>query len=121
MTNATDSGSQPQAAASSAARGALREVLSFTLGAEEYGIDILRVQEIRGYEQPTRIAPVAGHVNVETVDAVGLHQMVKPAAQPRHRLGMGQIEHRADAVPPAPRRRLQRRTGSFADKCPSKS
>jgi purine-binding chemotaxis protein CheW len=33
-----------------------REVLSFKLGAEEYGIDILKVQEIRGYEAPTRIA-----------------------------------------------------------------
>jgi purine-binding chemotaxis protein CheW len=33
-----------------------REWLSFKLGGEEYGVDILRVQEIRGYEQPTRIA-----------------------------------------------------------------
>jgi len=33
-----------------------REFLSFRLGAEEYGIDILRVQEIRSYERPTRIA-----------------------------------------------------------------
>jgi purine-binding chemotaxis protein CheW len=33
-----------------------REFLSFRLGAEEYGIDILRVQEIRSYEAPTRIA-----------------------------------------------------------------
>ena len=32
------------------------EYLSFRLGAEEYGIDILRVQEIRGFEQPTRLA-----------------------------------------------------------------
>lgn len=32
------------------------EYLTFTLGAEEYGIDILKVQEIRGYEAPTRIA-----------------------------------------------------------------
>jgi purine-binding chemotaxis protein CheW len=32
------------------------EYLTFRLGAEEYGIDILRVQEIRSYEQPTRIA-----------------------------------------------------------------
>jgi len=32
-----------------------REYLSFRLGAEEYGIDILKVQEIRGYEPPTRI------------------------------------------------------------------
>jgi purine-binding chemotaxis protein CheW len=34
----------------------LREFLAFKLGAEEYGIDILRVQEIRSYEEPTRIA-----------------------------------------------------------------
>ena len=33
-----------------------REYLTFRLGAEEYGIDILKVQEIRSYEQPTKIA-----------------------------------------------------------------
>lgn len=33
-----------------------REYLTFRLGREEYGIDILKVQEIRGYEHPTRIA-----------------------------------------------------------------
>jgi purine-binding chemotaxis protein CheW len=32
------------------------EYLTFTLGSEEYGIDILRVQEIRGYDAVTRIA-----------------------------------------------------------------
>lgn len=32
------------------------EYLTFRLGKEEYGIDILKVQEIRGYEPPTRIA-----------------------------------------------------------------
>ena len=33
-----------------------REYLTFRLGTEEYGIDILKVQEIRSYEQPTKIA-----------------------------------------------------------------
>lgn len=33
-----------------------REYLTFRLHQEEYGIDILKVQEIRGYEPPTRIA-----------------------------------------------------------------
>ena len=33
-----------------------RELLTFTLGTESYGLDILKVQEIRGYEPPTRIA-----------------------------------------------------------------
>ncbi len=49
----------------------LREFLAFKLGAEEYGIDILRVQEIRSYEEPTRIANappfVKGVVNLRGV------------------------------------------------------
>ena len=45
---------QRQNAAGRAAPG--REYLSFRLGSEEYGIDILKVQEIRSYEAPTRIA-----------------------------------------------------------------
>lgn len=32
------------------------EYLAFRLGSEQYAIDILRVQEIRSYEQPTRMA-----------------------------------------------------------------
>ena len=32
------------------------EFLTFRLGAESYGIEILKVQEIRGYETPTAIA-----------------------------------------------------------------
>jgi purine-binding chemotaxis protein CheW len=32
------------------------EFLTFRLGPESYGIDILKVQEIRGYETPTSIA-----------------------------------------------------------------
>ena len=47
------------------------EYLTFRLGEEEYGIDILRVQEIRSYEQPTRIANapafVKGVVNLRGV------------------------------------------------------
>jgi purine-binding chemotaxis protein CheW len=49
----------------------LREFLAFKLGDEEYGIDILRVQEIRSYEEPTRIAKapdfVKGVVNLRGV------------------------------------------------------
>ena len=36
--------------------GTGREYLTFTLGDEEYGIDILMVQEIRSYETVTKIA-----------------------------------------------------------------
>lgn len=34
----------------------VREFLSFRIGGEEYGIHILQVQELRGYEKVTRIA-----------------------------------------------------------------
>ena len=51
----------PRASGSSADRLSRRlmangEFLTFRLGQEEYGIDILKVQEIRSYEAPTRIA-----------------------------------------------------------------
>jgi len=36
--------------------GECREFLTFQLGDEQYGIHILKVQEIRGYEKPTAIA-----------------------------------------------------------------
>ena len=47
------------------------EFLTFRLGLEEYGIDILKVQEIRSYEAPTRIANspafIKGVVNLRGV------------------------------------------------------
>lgn len=39
-----------------ARNGRIGEYLTFALGKEEYGIDILSVQEIRGYEAVTKIA-----------------------------------------------------------------
>jgi purine-binding chemotaxis protein CheW len=70
--------SQPGAAPATVGRNAgtselttIREFLAFKLGAEEYGIDILRVQEIRSYEEPTRIANapafIKGVVNLRGV------------------------------------------------------
>lgn len=43
-------------------RATAGEYLTFRLGAEEYGVDILRVQEIRPYEPPTRMAHAAACV-----------------------------------------------------------
>ena len=54
-----------------AAPAGVREYLTFRLDKEEYGIDILKVQEIRGYEPPTRIANapefIKGVVNLRGV------------------------------------------------------
>ena len=48
--------SKEQAPNTAAAVAKAGEYLTFRLDREEYGIDILKVQEIRGYEPPTRIA-----------------------------------------------------------------
>jgi purine-binding chemotaxis protein CheW len=64
-----------------AAREAVREVLVFVLGEEEYGVDILKVQEIRGYEKVTPIpsAPdyLKGVVNLRGVIAPVIDMRVK--------------------------------------------
>lgn len=38
------------------------EYLSFTLGNEQYGVDILKVQEIRGYDQVTRVPDAPDYI-----------------------------------------------------------
>jgi purine-binding chemotaxis protein CheW len=59
------------------------EFLTFRLGAEEYGIDILRVQEIRSYEQPTRIA----NAPVFIKGVVNLRGTIVPIVDLRVKLG----------------------------------
>ncbi|MGV8922710.1 MAG: chemotaxis protein CheW [Thermomonas sp.] len=39
-----------------------QEYLTFTLGDEEYGVEILKVQEIRGYESVTRLPDAADYI-----------------------------------------------------------
>jgi purine-binding chemotaxis protein CheW len=60
------------------------EVLAARLGAEEYGIDILAVQEIRRYEAPTRIANAARHL----LGVMNLRGVIVPIVDLRHRLGL---------------------------------
>lgn len=59
------------------------EFLSFRLGAEEYGIDILRVQEIRSYEEPTRIANAPAIIK----GVVNLRGVIVPVVDLRLMLG----------------------------------
>lgn len=47
--------SPDRAAVSGALVSTANEFLTFTLGDEEYGVDILKVQEIRGYDTVTKI------------------------------------------------------------------
>jgi purine-binding chemotaxis protein CheW len=73
---------------------ALREFLSFKLGAEEYGIDILKVQEIRGYEQPTRIANAPDFIK----GVVNLRGVIVPIVDMRVRFGLDDVQYNGFTV-----------------------
>ncbi len=70
------------------------EFLTFRLGAEEYGIDILRVQEIRSYEQPTRIANAPSLMK----GVVNLRGVIVPIIDLRLKLGCDSAEYNTFTV-----------------------
>ncbi len=74
--------------ADSAPTGA-REYLTFRLDQEEYGIDILKVQEIRGYEPPTRIANAPEFIK----GVVNLRGVIVPIVDLRLKLGCDSAEY----------------------------
>ena len=77
-----------------AARAGAREFLSFKLGAEEYGIEILKVQEIRGYEAPTRIANVPSHIK----GVVNLRGVIVPIVDMRIRFSLDDVQYNGFTV-----------------------
>jgi purine-binding chemotaxis protein CheW len=70
------------------------EYLTFRLGAEEYGIDILRVQEIRSYEQPTRIANAPAFIK----GVVNLRGVIVPIIDLRLKLNCVSAEYNTFTV-----------------------
>ncbi len=71
-----------------------REFLSFKLGNEEYGIDILRVQEIRGYEQPTRIANSPAFIK----GVANLRGVIVPIVDMRLRFNLDNVQYNSFTV-----------------------
>jgi purine-binding chemotaxis protein CheW len=69
-----------------------REVLVFLLDEEEYGVDILTVQEIRGYEGVTPVPGVPAHVK----GVMDLRGTIVPVVDLRVRFG--RAEPRYDAL-----------------------
>lgn len=62
-----------------------REFLTFVLGGEEYAIDILRVQEIRGYDAVTPIA----HAPEFIKGVINLRGAIVPIIDLRIKFGLG--------------------------------
>jgi purine-binding chemotaxis protein CheW len=71
-----------------AVHGVAREHLTFRLGSEEYGLDILRVQEIRSYEEPTRIAGAPSFLK----GVINLRGVIVPIIDLRVKFGCDSIE-----------------------------
>ncbi len=67
----------------------VREYLTFRLDQEEYGVEILKVQEIRGYEQPTRIANAPDLIK----GVINLRGTIVPIIDMRVRFQCPQIEY----------------------------
>jgi purine-binding chemotaxis protein CheW len=69
--------------------GLAQEYLTFTLGPEEYAIDILKVQEIRGYEQPTTIANAPPFIK----GVINLRGTIVPIVDMRIKFHVGKADY----------------------------
>jgi purine-binding chemotaxis protein CheW len=65
------------------------QVLTFTLGEETYGVDILRVQEIRGWSAVTRIPQAPPHV----LGVLNLRGSIVPIVDLRMRFALERAEY----------------------------
>jgi purine-binding chemotaxis protein CheW len=65
------------------------EFLTFTLGHEEYGIDILKVQEIRGYDAVTAIANTPEFIK----GVINLRGIIVPIVDMRIKFNLGNVEY----------------------------
>ena len=72
-----------------AAEAGSRELLTFTLGSEEYGIDILKVQEIRGYDAVTTIANSPEFIK----GVINLRGIIVPIVDMRIKFGLGNVTY----------------------------
>ena len=63
--------------------------MAFTLGHEEYGIDILRVQEIRSYDTVTHIANTPDFIK----GVINLRGIIVPIVDLRIKFQLGNIEY----------------------------
>jgi len=73
---------------------ASQQVLTFVLGEETYGVDILRVQEIRGWSAVTKIPNSPPHV----LGVLNLRGSIVPIVDLRKRFNLAQAEYTAVTV-----------------------
>ncbi len=72
----------------------ISEFLAFKLGEEEYGMDILRVQEIRSFERPTRMANAPEHI----LGVVNLRGVIVPIVDMRIKFQLNPVNYNTFTV-----------------------
>lgn len=82
------------APAGTAATPTSQQILTFSLGAETYGVEILRVQEIRGFTAVTRIPQSPPHV----LGVLNLRGTVVPIVDLRMRFSLAEVAYTALTV-----------------------
>lgn len=70
------------------------QFLTFRLGDEVYGVDILRVQEIKGYTAVTKIPNQPGYIK----GVMNLRGTIVPIVELRTKVGMETIDYTAHTV-----------------------
>ena len=70
-------------------QAAAGEYLSFTLGEEHYGVDILKVQEIRGYDAVTRVPDAPDYIK----GVINLRGTIVPVMDLRLKLRLGEARY----------------------------
>ncbi|MFA7241346.1 MAG: chemotaxis protein CheW [Sulfuricellaceae bacterium] len=83
----TQTSNQEAAAGSATNQG--NEFLTFTLGKEEYGIEILKVQEIRGYDAVTTLANTPEFIK----GVINLRGIIVPIVDMRIKFHLGSVEY----------------------------
>jgi len=94
MLDQTHTANLDRRASSAGAEIGRKEYLAFTLGTEEYGIDILKVQEIRGYDTVTRIANAPAFIK----GVVNLRGNIVPIVDMRIKFNLEHVRYDAFTV-----------------------
>lgn len=88
MVNMMEENNRVLADATTAADGAA-QYLTFTLGTEEYAVDILKVQEIRGYDAVTAIANAPAFIK----GVINLRGVIVPIVDMRIKFNVSEVSY----------------------------
>lgn len=94
MTETSAAGAGSRDAADGSREGSVNQYLTFTLAKEEYGVDILRVQEIKGWTPVTQIPNAPAFIK----GVLNLRGVIVPIVDLRMRFNLDAVEYTPTTV-----------------------